>query len=291
MAQPRKQRSCQLSKYLNDIGVLVTRAAHQSSEIESLIENEGGTPYSVPLIKIASPESWRKADSAIGELDSFDWILFTSVNGVNGFCGRVTPNGKNIRHMLPNKIAAVGPKTRKRLEDIGLKVSLQPKKYDGDNLLKLFKKERIKAKKILFPGAEYGRDRLIDRLTNIGSLVTSVPVYRTIPNDDVNTKRLISLFEDEIIRIATFFSPSTFKVFLNNLPREIIEKTLNKSVAVAVIGSTTSKYVKGLGFKTDIVPEEHTALGLTEAMKSWAKTYGIPENRRATQTFTNRGKG
>ena len=153
-----------MSKYLNDIGVLVTRAAHQSSEIESLIENEGGTPYSVPLIKIASPESWRKADSAIGELDSFDWILFTSVNGVNGFCGRVTPNGKNIRHLLPNKIAAVGPKTRKRLEDIGLKVSLQPKKYDGDNLLKLFKKERIKAKKILFPGAEYGRDRLIQFL-------------------------------------------------------------------------------------------------------------------------------
>ena len=275
-----------MNKPLNDIGILVTRAEHQQSEIESLIENEGGIPYSVPLIKIVSPESWKKADSAISEPDSFDWVLFTSVNGVDGYCERLKQNGKNVSHLLPNKIAAVGSKTRKGLEDIGLKVSLQPIKYDGDNLLKLFKKEDMKEKRILFPGAEYGRDWLIDRLTNIGDLVTSVPVYRTIPNDDVNSKKLISLFVDGAIQIATFFSPSTFKVFLNNLPQEIIENTINKSVAVAVIGATTSKYVKGLGFKTDIVPEEHTAFGLTEAMKSWAKTSGISENIRAKQTLT-----
>jgi len=267
---------------LNDIGVLVTRAAHQQTEIESLIENEGGTPYPVPLIKIDSPESWESADSAISEMDSFDWILFTSVNGVDGFCGRARQSGKNISHLLPEKIAAVGSKTRKRLEDIGLEVSLQPEKYDGDNLLKSFDKENIEDKRILFPGAQYGRERLINGLINIGASVISVPVYRTIPNDDVDLKKLISLFEDGVIQIATFFSPSTFKVLLNHLPIRVTKSTINKSVAVAVIGSTTSRYVNGLGFKTEIVPEEHTALGLIEAMKNWAKSSGVVENERTT---------
>jgi len=271
-----------MNKPLNDIGILVTRAAHQQSEIESLIENEGGTPYSIPLIKIDSPESWKDADSAITEIDSFDWILFTSVNGVDGFCGRVKDAGGNINQMLPQKIAAVGSKTRKRLEDIGLEVSLQPKKYDADNLLKSFGKEFIHEKRILFPGAEYGREQLIDGFINIGATVISVPVYRTIPNDDVNPNKLISLFEDGVIQVATFFSPSTFKILLSHLPLKVTERTLNKSVAVAVIGSTTSNYVNGLGFKTEIVPEEHTALGLIKAMKSWAKSSGVFENKRTT---------
>ena len=271
-----------MSKSLNDIGVLITRAAHQQTEIESLIEKEGGTPYSVPLIKIVSPESWESADSAIGEIDSFDWILFTSVNGVDGFWGRVKRSGKNINQLLPKKIAAVGSKTRKRLEDLGLEVTLQPKTFDGDNLLKLIDDEQINNKRILFPGAEYGREQLINGLVNVGASVISVPVYRTIPNDDVNSEKLISLFVDGDIQIVTFFSPSTFKVFLNNLPQEIIEKTINKLVAVAVVGSTTSKYVNGLGFKAEIVPEEHTSFGLIEAMKSWAKSSGVLDSGRKT---------
>ena len=271
-----------MGKSLNDIGVLITRPAHQQTEIESLIENEGGTPYSVPLIKIVSPESWDSADSAISEIGSFDWILFTSVNGVDGFWERVKQSGNNINQLLPKKIAAVGSKTRKRLEDLGLEVSLQPKTFDGDNLLKLIDDEQIINKRILFPGAEYGREQLINGLINVGASVVSVPVYRTIPNADVNSEELISLFVDGVIQIVTFFSPSTFKVFLNNLPQEIIEKTINKFVAVAVIGSTTSKYVNGLGFKAEIVPEEHTAFGLIEAMKSWAESSGVLDNGRKT---------
>ncbi len=271
-----------MSKPLSDIGILITRAAHQQTEIESLIKNEGGTPHSVPLIKIVSPESWNSVDSAIGEIESFDWILFTSVNGVDGFWDRVKQSGNNINQLLPLKIAAVGSKTRKRLEELGLEVSLQPKKFDGENLLKLIDNEQIDNKRILFPGAEYGREQLIDGLVNVGASVISVPVYRTIPNDDVNSEKLISLFVDGVIHIATFFSPSTFKVFLNNLPQEIIEKTLNKLVAVAVIGSTTSKYVNGLGFKAEIVPEEHTAVGLIEAMKSWAESSGVLDSGRKT---------
>jgi len=272
-----------MSKSLNDIGILITRAAHQQTEIESLIENEGGIPYSVPLIKIVPPESWDSADSAIREIESFDWILFTSVNGVEGFWERLKQSGKNINQLLPKKIAAVGSKTRKRLEDLGLEVSLQPKIFDGENLLKLIENEQINIKKILFPGAEYGRELLINGLVDVGASVISVPVYRTIPNDDVNTEKLISLFADGVIQVVTFFSPSTFKIFLNKLPQKIIEKTINKLVAVAVIGSTTSDYVKGLGFKAEIVPQEHTAFGLIEAMKDWAKSSGILNNWRNTQ--------
>jgi len=259
-----------VSKTLTDIGILVTRAAHQQTDIESLIEDGGGTPYSIPLIKIDSPESWEHADKAISDLDSFDWIIFTSVNGVDGFLDRLKQSGKNIRNMSPKKIAAVGSKTRKRLESVGLEVSLQPKIFDGDNLLKSFENEDIMGKRILFPGSEYGREKLISGLADIGANLISVPVYRTIPNDDVDSSKLISLFEDGVIQIATFFSPSTFRVFLSHLPINITESTINKSVAIAVIGTTTSKYVNGLGFKADIVPEEHTSLGLIEAMKNWA---------------------
>lgn len=269
-----------MNKPLKDIGVLVTRAEHQQSDIVSLIENEGGTPYSIPLIKIDSPESWKDADSAISEIDSYDWILFTSVNAVDGFIGRAKHAGTDINQMSAKKIAAVGSMTRKRLEDIGLKVSLQPIKYDGDNLLKSFGKENIYEKRILFPGAEYGREHLIDGLINIGAIVISVPVYRTIPNDDVDSNKLISFLEDGVIQIATFFSPSTFKVFLNHLPLEVTESTINKSVAIAVIGSTTSKYINGLGFNIEIVPEEHTVFGLIEAMKSWVKSSGVVENNQ-----------
>ncbi|MCH8928665.1 MAG: uroporphyrinogen-III synthase [Candidatus Marinimicrobia bacterium] len=259
-----------MSKSLNDIGILVTRAAHQQAEIRALIEKEGGTPHLIPLIKIDPPESWEYTDSAISKIDSYDWILFTSVNSVDSFLKRVNHVGKNIGYLLPKKIAAVGSKTRKRLEYFGLKVSLQPKIFDSDNLLKSFKKDDIMEKRILFPGSEYGRHQLIDGLINIGAKVTSVPVYRTIPNDEVNSRKLISLFEDGVLQVATFFSPSTFKVFLSHLPIKMREKTLNKSVALAVIGATTSKYVKGLGFKADIIPEEHTVFGLIEAMKNWA---------------------
>jgi len=271
-----------MSRPLRDIGILITRPSHQQTEIESLIKNEGGTPYSVPLIKIVSPESWDSADSSISEIESFDWILFTSVNGVDGFWDRVKQSGKNINQLLPIKIAAVGSKTKKRLEELGLEVSIQPKTFDGENLLELIDNEQINNKRILFPGAEYGREQLINGLVNVGASVISVPVYRTIPNDDVNSEKLISLFVDGVIQIVTFFSPSTFKVFLNSLPKEIIEKTINKLVAVAVIGSTTSKYVNGLGFKAEIVPEEHTAFGLIEAMKNWAESSGVLDNGRKT---------
>jgi len=259
-----------MRKTLRDIGILVTRAAHQQTDIESLIEDGGGIPYSIPLIKIDSPESWEHTDAAISELDSFDWIMFTSVNGVDGFLDRLKQSGRKISSMSPNKIAAVGSKTRMRLESFGLEVTLQPKIFDGDNLLESFKKDDITGKRILFPGSEYGRENLISGLTDIGANVLSVPVYRTIPNDDVDSSKLISLFEDGVIQIATFFSPSTFRVFLSHLPINITESTINKSVAIAVIGTTTSKYVNGLGFKADIIPEEHTANGLIEAMKNWA---------------------
>ena len=276
-----------MNKPLRDIGVLVTRADHQQSDIASLIENEGGTPYSIPLIKIDSPDSWKDADSAVSKIDSYDWILFTSVNAVDGFIGRVKYAGKDINHLFPKKIAAVGSKTKKRLEENGLKVSLQPKIYDGENLLKSFNKEDLIEKKILFPGAEDGRELLIDGLINIGAKVNSVPVYRTIPNDEVSSNELISLFEDGVIQVATFFSPSTFRVFLSHLPTKVAENTINKTVALAVIGSTTSKYVNGLGFKTEIVPEEHTAFGLIEAMKRWAESSEVVKNIRATQTLSH----
>lgn len=243
--------------------ILVTRTREQASELSKLLKHYGASVIEFPMIKITPPVNFNKLDKAITQLDTYDWIVFTSTNGVKYFFDRLREKGKDIRQLKGLKIATIGSTTKKMLEDLRLTVDLCPEKeFTQEGLIEEFKKWKIKAKKILIPRSEQGRKALIEGLKEIGAKVDEVSAYRTIKED---TDYLKSLLAKDEIDIITFTSSSTLTNFCSIFNKEEIDNLLNK-VKIASIGPITTKTAEALGIRVDITANEYTINGLVEAI-------------------------
>ena len=247
--------------------ILITRAREQSRDFATQLKKRGAEVIEFPTIQIVPPLHWAEVDRAIDQLKSYDWIIFTSANGVNFFWQRLTERGEP--HRLPRslKVCAIGPATADRLKKKRVSVHYIPKEFIAESLLEGFAKMPLKGKRILLARAKKARDLLPRGLRKMGAEVDVVEVYRTI-RPRAGSERLKKLLAEGKIDVVTFTSSSTVNHFAELLKKEDFKKRL-KDLAIACIGPVTAKTAKEWGLKVRIQPRQYTIPGLTRAIAEY----------------------
>jgi uroporphyrinogen III methyltransferase/synthase len=244
--------------------IVVTRAREQASDLVKLLSDAGAECLECPTIKVESPDDWKALDQAIEDLASYDWLVFTSVNGVNFFFKRLFEIGKDVRALHHVHAAVIGPATERRLFDFGVKSDIVPESYRAESIVEAFRKEKIEGKKILLPRAKEARPILPVELEKMGAQIDEIPVYctRAVPE---NADLLTRYFEEGSIDLVTFTSSSTVKNFKALFPPEKFNEFV-KAIRVASIGPITTETAETLGFNVHITAETYTIGGLYAAI-------------------------
>ncbi|MFA6093380.1 MAG: inositol monophosphatase family protein [Elusimicrobiota bacterium] len=243
--------------------VLITRPEERASGFASMMREQGARTLCTPLIRIAAPKSWKPLDRALHRLDSFDCVVFTSLNSVEAFFRRA----RKLGIIVPNasaRIYAIGPVTARALREKGLRPQPLPESYDGPSLARSLLLRHSRGKRILIPRAQKADEALPRLLRRAGSRVAIVPVYRTLP-DPKGLRSLLRLLKKETPDWTAFFSASAVEAFTQGLVREKARALLLKSRA-ASIGPATSEALRKTGIEPSVQAEEHTARGLSQAL-------------------------
>ena len=244
--------------------IVITRAREQASDLVKRLSDLGAECLECPTIKVSPPEDVKPLDRAMENLSSYDWLIFTSVNGVNFFFERLFQNNKDVRALKNIHTAVIGPATEKRLLDFGLKSDIVPESYRAESVVKAFSGKDVFGKKILLPRAEEARPVLPLELKKMGAVVDEVTAYRTHPVKD-NAEVLWARLKERSIDMITFTSSSTVKNFCALFPNEDL-KDLMQGVTIASIGPVTADTARDLGFDVHIVAESYTIPGLCQAI-------------------------
>jgi len=240
--------------------ILITRAQGQTKEFSSLLKSYGAISIPFPTIEIAPPEDWRQVDEAIEKLDAYDWVIFTSVNGVRSFIQRLKDKGRGVDALVGKKICAIGPRTQGELEGMGLTVSFIPQEYRAEGVIEGLKARGIKGQKILLPRARGARKVLPEALREAGAVVDEVEVYQAVK--PAQGKNSLEAILKKGIDVVAFTSSSTVRNFMDLLS----DKSVMNGVKVAVIGPITAETARNYGLEPHIKPREYTIPALVEAI-------------------------
>ncbi len=250
--------------------VLVTRARSQASELVDLIDDMGGEAVEFPVIRLqppSRPEAIQALDLALDKLHEFDWVLLTSVNGVEYFFRRLREKGIDVRKMRNARIAAVGPKTAEALAERGIIADVLPAKFHGDGILEAIQADLKAGQKVLLPTADLARDYLPDKLKELGLEVTEVDVYENVLTTD-DGDEIIHLLQNQSIHIITFTSSSTVTNLLVALRQLGVEDPLSllQGVEIACIGPKTAETASQCGLPVTYMAEEATVASLVQSI-------------------------
>lgn len=243
--------------------VVITRSRTQASRLTEVLEDLGAFCTEIPSIKIESPDDgWASIDQGIEKLAEYNWIVFTSQNGVDAFFKRIYEKGFDTRALGHVKIAVIGPATDKQLLLYGLKADCVPPAYKAEDLAEAMKPLVRRGDKILLPRAKVARSVLPEMLTGYGCHVDVAEAYETVC-DEENKEKLKELLVNHEVDIITFTSSST--VF--NLVDQLDGKTgLLDGVSLACIGPITADACRKYGLEPQIISDTFTIDGLTEAI-------------------------
>ncbi len=246
---------------LTGLTVLVTRPRRQGAALARRLQAEGARTICAPAIKTIPPRSWGPLDTALGRLNSYDALVFTSVNGVESFLSRAAAvlGGRPSR---PRRLYAIGPGTAKALADEGWRSAAVPAVHEGEALARHF--GRIRGWRVLLPRAEKAREALPARLRSGGAAVHVVPAYRTVP-DRAGTARLRRVVAAGTADWVTFTSASTVENFWKAAGGAAAGTFFRKARA-ASIGPITSAALRTRGVTPAVEAERFTASGLVRAL-------------------------
>jgi len=244
--------------------IVVTRAREQASDLVKRLSDLGAECLECPTIKVSPPQDVKPLDRAMENLSSYDWLIFTSVNGVNFFFERLFQKNKDVRALKDIHTAVIGPATEKRLFDFGLKSDIVPESYRAESVVKAFAGKDVTGRKILLPRAKEARPVLPLELKKMGAVVDEVTAYCTHAVKD-NTDVLSARLKERSIDMITFTSSSTVKNFRALFPNEDL-KDLMRGVTIASIGPVTADTARDLGFDVHIIAESYTIPGLCQAI-------------------------
>ena len=237
--------------------ILVTRARAQASKLSAALKNLGATVIECPTIKIAAPsDNFRRLDAAIDNLRGFDWLIFTSSNGVENFFARLKIRGLDTRSLGGVKVAAIGSATAGKLSDVGIAADVVPKNFVAESLADSLK-NFVGGKKILLARAEEARDVLPTTLENFGADVTVAPAYKTLAESPAQ-------IDFDAIDLLTFTSSSTVKNFAAAYGVDALKK-----IPAAAIGPITARTLETFGATADVVADKFTINGLVEAIEKF----------------------
>lgn len=249
--------------------VIVTRASTRlagrlpdatSADLAEQLEELGAEVDELPVIKFEPPPDYAALDRAIAKLDSFDWIVFTSANGVEWFVRRLEQLGLDVRAMGDARLCAIGPKTAATLRGLRLKVDYVPSEYVSEAVVREFP-EDVAGKRVLIPRALEAREELPAGLQARGAKVTVAAAYMTV-TDDSQAQTLRQRLRERV-DIITFTSAST----VNSFFALIGDTKLPDDVVAACIGPITAEAARKHGLANIVVASEYTIDGIVEALR------------------------
>jgi uroporphyrinogen-III synthase len=257
---------------LSGLHVLVGRARHQASALSSGLRKRGAQVLEIPFIEIRKPRSYKSLDTALKNLREYDWLVLTSVNGVEAVWQRLKKLRLTSKHLRHLKVAAIGPATKKSIEQRGIKVDVVPEEYVAESVVQSLRGQ-VKGKRVLLARAKVARDVIPRALNKLGAHVEVAEAYETvIPQSFRN--RLCVVLNDPKRRpdVITFTSSSTARNFMALLGtshgrgRRPRHKALLDGIHFASIGPVTSSTLRELGLPVDIEAKEYTIPGLIDAI-------------------------
>src|SRR5580693_1525318 len=211
-----KKLHSDLTPPLNGIRVLVGRARHQAGALAAELRKHGADVIEIPFIEIRKPKSFKPLDAALRNLDAYDWLILTSVNGVEAMWERMKRirKGQDFRPITGLSIAAIGPATKKAIEQRGTDVDVVPKEYVAESVVRSLKK-KVNGKRVLLVRAKVARDVIPQELRKAGAQVDVVEAYETVVPQSSRT-RLRSVLRNPRRRphVVTFTSSSTVRNFV-----------------------------------------------------------------------------
>jgi uroporphyrinogen III methyltransferase / synthase len=252
--------------------VVITRAQAQAEEFVKALEQYGAQVIVCPMIEITDPENYQRLDEAIDHLYGYDWLIFTSVNGVEYFFRRLADRKHEVSELDELHVCAIGAATAEKLHDLRVHVDVVPEVFKAEGVFTAIKqfldgRQALEGLNFLVPRAAVARDYLPQALESAGARVDVVPAYRTVIPGDVDRRRLTTLVAGGADCIA-FTSSSTVRNLAQLFDTGDLSKLL-AGVAVACIGEITAKTAIEFGLKVAIEPAQYTIPDLARAIAAY----------------------
>jgi uroporphyrinogen III methyltransferase/synthase len=241
--------------------ILITRAASQSQELRTGLEQAGARVIECPALEIVPVEDWTTVDHAADTVNTYDLLIFTSVNAVDYFMERVRVAG--VVCQVP--IAAVGTSTAQRLAGWNLSAAFVPKTFRAEGLLEILPAD-MTGKRVLLPRAETAREILPEELRRRGARVDVVVVYRTVKASG-GLCDLRTILASETISAVVLTSPSAVRFVADELGEDLIPAL--QSIPIAVIGPVAAEAVESVGLRTVIQPDKATVPDLIQKIRNY----------------------
>jgi len=273
---------------------LVGRARHQAGALSRELRTRGAEVLEIPFIEIRKPRSFQRLDTALRNLRNYDWLILTSVNGVEAMWERMAKLRLASGSLDRLRLAAIGPATKKAIEQRGVKVDVVPEEYVAESVVRSLRR-RVKGKRVLLVRAKVARDVIPRELRQAGAHVEVVEAYETVLPQSSRT-RLRSVLCNPLRRpqVVTFTSSSTVRNFVALLggsrsavqilrtseaggpihtnPRRRVDRARLDGMRLASIGPVTSLTLREFGLRADIEAREYTIPGLVaEIVRDGAK--------------------
>lgn len=246
--------------------ILVTRPQKQSAGLTRALEERGAEVLEWPAIEIVPPTDPGPLEQAVRQVADYDWLVFTSANGVKAFFDRLFNAGGDSRQIAGVKLAAIGAATAKALRGFGLRADVMPGVYVAEELLKALARLVSEGDRILLPRAAGARALLPQGLRGLGAQVDEVEAYRASPPAG-GENSLRQLLQQNRMDVVVFTSSSTASNFAAMTGGEMNE--LLQGSVIASIGPITSRTLNDLGFRPAIQAQQATAAGLAEAIETY----------------------
>jgi uroporphyrinogen III methyltransferase/synthase len=245
--------------------IAVTRTGKQAGGLVATLREMGADAYELPTIRIEPPAEKTPFIEALADVRTYDWIVFTSPNGVEAFFHAFFAAHEDARDLGGARIAVIGNGTAKKVREYRYAIDLIPEEFVAESLLKEFKEMNVEHLKMLLPRAAGAREMLAVELEKLGAIVDDVPVYQTVPETE-DVAGGIRRFREEGADMITFTSGSTATHFMAlGLP-------LPKGLATASIGPVTTSEMKKLGLPVTLEAPQHDIPGLAAAIGTFYRS-------------------
>jgi uroporphyrinogen-III synthase len=251
--------------------ILVGRARHQASALSSGLRKLGADVVEIPFIEIRKPPSYKPLDSALNKIQAYDWLILTSVNGVEALWERLCKLGLTNRQLKHLRVAAIGPATKKEIEKRGIKVNVVPEEYIAESVVESLRNE-VAGKRVLLARARIARDVIPRALRKLGARVDVVEAYETvIPKSSRPELRAVLKDAKRRPDVITFTSSSTVRNFLALMGKWRARPRPRKAhplegICLASIGPITSATLRELGLTVSVEAAQYTIPGLIKAL-------------------------
>lgn len=256
---------------LSGLRIIVTRAEHQAGSLARMLRERGAEVEAIPTIAIRPPADSSALDDALRELASYEWLILTSVNGVDALFGRAEKLGVDLAVLKQIWICAIGPATRRAIEKCGMNVALVPKHYVAESVVEALQ-GKVSGKRVLLVRAKQARDVIPRELRKAGADVTVAAAYETTVPAGARERLLRRLQSKPRPDVITFTSSSTARHLIALLGGAKTAREHLSEVALASIGPVTSSTLREGGLQPQIEAGEYTMAGLVNAIVRWRNT-------------------